>query len=894
MEKQLLLIDGSSYIFRAFYGIQTNLSNKDGMPTNAIFGFKNMLHQLLQKEKPTHIVVVFDPKGPTFRNEMYDLYKANREAAPDDLKVQFEPIHHLVRILNLPMMVQDGFEADDLIGSLANKFKKEISIKIISGDKDLTQLIDDKVVMLDTMKNRLFDANAVLEKFGVLPENMIQYLALVGDASDNIPGARGVGSKTAVKLLASYKNLDGIYDNIEEIKGKLGEKIANSKENVYLSCQLAMIKCDIPLASTLDELLLKEPNWEKLRGFYYEMNFRDDALLKRGGKPEIIKNVGLDRSKYELITELDQLENVLLQIRSEKTFAINLETTSLQIQDAKIVGIALAWISGNPVYIPVGHNLENKQLNLSQVLELINPILNDDVNTVVGQNIKYDMMVLEWHFCKISAPIEDTMLMSYILYADNHSHGLDYLSETFLDHEMIYYEDLVGKGKNKKSFADVPLDKALEYAAEDVDATLRVHQILKKKLLDQGLDKLFYEIEMPICRVLSRVEANGVMIAKSCLAALSTQLGKELEILEKQIYQEAGEKFNINSTKQLGQILFKKLNIKEHLKKTKTRYSTDVTVLEKLSKSHKIAFYLIEYRTKTKLVNTYLDVLPKLVNANTKRIHTSYNQAVAATGRLSSNNPNLQNIPIKGEDGNKIRKAFVVPKSFYYLSADYSQIELRLLAHLSKDPDLLAAFKDNKDIHSETASYIYSINPENVTADQRRVAKSINFGIIYGMGAYRLAQEISVSNREAKQFIDAYFKKYSKIREFMDQTIAFAKEHLYVTTMFSRKRKISQIKSDQHMVRTAAERVAVNTRIQGSAADIIKRAMIEIHQGIEKNKFKTKLIMQVHDELVFEVPGEERDFIGKFVKVKMEETTLLQVPLTVDLGWGLNWQEAHG
>ncbi|MCP4754315.1 MAG: DNA polymerase I [Proteobacteria bacterium] len=900
MNNQLLLIDGSSYIFRAFYGVRADLKNREGLPTNAVFGFKNMLFQLLKQENPSHCIMVFDKPGPTFRNEIYSEYKANREAAPDDLKVQFEPIYELNRFLNIPIIRRDGVEADDVIGSLARKFSPQIKVVIISGDKDLTQLVTDKVYMLDTMKKKLYTPNIVKEQFGVGPKLIPEYLAMTGDSSDNIPGAVGVGPKTATKLFSRFGSIEEIYRNIDSLKGKQKENIASSKDSVELSLKLTKIRCDLQFDSALDDYVRKDPDLERLKSFYQEMNFRADDFIKlhpeAGGTDtddSDHRSGKLDYDSYELVTDRERLDEIRQILLLQKEIVMDLETTSLLSVEAEIVGISFAWEGGNPVYIPVAHTETTPQIHRETALEILRPVFQKRDLRIVGQNIKYEIMVLANYGIELEGSLHDTMIQSYLLDANLHRHNLDDLAERHLQHKTIKYQDVVGKGKKQISFAEVPLKTALHYAAEDSDVTFQIHKKLHPRLERENLGRLYNDIEIPLCRTLAKIETNGVKINVDYLKTLCDKLRNDLEMLKQKIHLQAGEEFNINSPQQVGTILFEKMGITIGKKKTKTGYSTDASVLEKIAPYQPIAYDLLAYRTKNKLVNTYLDVLPSLISSKTGRIHTSYSQAVAATGRLSSSNPNLQNIPIRGEDGGKIRRAFIPEEGFEVVSADYSQIELRFLAHLSEDEGLIDVFNKGGDIHTETAAAIYETPIDQVSSNQRQAAKAINFGIIYGMGAYRLSQEIGVTNKQAKMFIDSYFEKYPKIKTYMDETIAFCREHSFVETIFKRKRTIPDINSKNHMVRTASERIAINTRIQGSAADLIKIAMVEIQNRLERDQPQTKMIMQVHDELVFEVRPEEIDDLIRMVKNVMESAVSLKVPLVVDTDHGKNWQEAH-
>ncbi|MBT7712240.1 MAG: DNA polymerase I [Deltaproteobacteria bacterium] len=900
MKNQLLIIDGSSYIFRAFYGVRAELTNQAGAPTNAVFGFKNMMLQLLKQEDPSHCIMVFDKPGPTFRNEIYSDYKANRASAPDDLKVQFEPIYQLNTLLNIPLVWRDGVEADDVIGSLTRKFSTQIPITIISGDKDLTQLVNEKTTMLDTMSNKRYTPETVQEKFGVPPELIAQYLAVIGDSSDNIPGISGIGPKTATKLFRQFGSITGIYENLEQLKGKQKETISTSREMVDMSLRLTKIRCDLEFDDCLDDYKRKDPDVDGLLNFYREMNFRPDGFITASpdtgsipAEPSHNDYKKLDYSRYELVTLETRLVEIRQQLLKQDCIVFDLETTSLTITKAKIVGFSFAWEGGDPIYIPVAHTEQIPQIPLETVLEILRPVFEKKELKIVAQNIKYDMMVLANYGVPIEAEIGDTMIQSYLLDANLHRHNLDDMAMRHLEHEMIKFEEVAGKGKKQIPFAEVPVSVAQQYAAEDADATFQIHQLLSPRIKAENLAALYENIELPLCRTLAQMETHGVRLDVPYLNTLCEKLRLDLDGLQQEIHAQAGETFNINSTQQLSTILFEKMGITIGRKKNKTGYSTDASVLEKIAPFEPIARNLLDYRSKNKLVNTYLDVLPSLISPKTGRIHTSYSQVVAATGRLSSSNPNLQNIPIKGEDGSKVRRAFVAEEGNLIVSADYSQIELRFLAHLSEDEGLISVFAEGGDIHTETAAGIYGIEIEQVSPEQRQAAKAINFGIIYGMGAFRLSQEIRVSNAQAKSFIEAYFAKYPKIKHYMDETIAFCQKNAFVETMFRRKRAIPDIHAKNHMVRTAAERMAINTRIQGSAADLIKIAMIDIQNTLDRERSLTKMIMQVHDELVFEVPRERVDSLIGMVKKSMENAVALKVPLVVDAGFGENWQEAH-
>ena len=902
MNRKLLLIDGNAYIFRAFYGVRASLTNKEGQPTNAVFGFKNMMSQLLAELNPSHCIMVFDKPGRNFRHEMFKEYKANRSSAPDDLKSQFAPIHEFVDCLNMPILKMEGVEADDTIGSLVKKFQDQIEVLIISGDKDLTQLVSPTVHMYDTMKNKTYTPEGVKDKFGVAPDMISQYLALVGDSADNIPGAAGIGPRTAVKLLNKFGTIDGIYKNTDQLAGKQRQNIETSKENVEMSLRLTEIKCDISINESLEDFERKESDLERLKDFYQRMGFKPDnfLLLHPDGESEIEmadvpeeSSKKLDYESYQLIDSEEKLKALTETLLKQTLLVTDLETTSLQPIDAEIVGISFAWSGDAPVYIPIAHTEDAPQISIETALQYLTPVFEKEDLTLVGQNIKYEIKVFSKYDVEIKSHINDTMLESYLLESSSQRHNLNDMADRYLGHQMIKYEDVAGKGKKQICFNEVPVKEALIYGAEDSDATLQIHQILSPRIKENNLEKLLEEIELPLCRTLAKMEMQGVKIAPAKLEEQSVILKADLQVIEQAIYAQAGQEFNINSPKQLGKVLFEDLGIDVAKKKTKTGFSTNASVLEKIAEVHPIAQYILEYRSKTKLINTYLDVLPTLINPNSGRIHTSYRQAQTATGRLSSQNPNLQNIPIRTEDGGKIREAFIAEDGYTMMAADYSQIELRFLAHLSQDENLLDVYQKGGDIHAETAAAIFGISVEEVTSKERYSAKAINFGIIYGMGAFTLAKEIGVSNKQAKQFINSYFERYPRIQEYMDSTVEFCKKHKYVETIFNRKRAIPDIDAKNGMIRTAAQRVAINSRIQGSAADLIKIAMINVQNRIDEENLPVKMIMQVHDELVFEVKTEFVDSFKEIVKELMESAITLDVPLTVDIGTGTNWHEAH-
>ncbi|MDT8447221.1 MAG: DNA polymerase I [bacterium] len=891
---KLYLIDGSSYIFRAFYGIRSGLSNRQGQPTNAVFGFKNMLLSLLRDHQPTHVAMVFDTPGPCFRNQIYDLYKANRDAPPEELKVQFEPIFELVELLNFTQVKHPDYEADDIIGTLAQQFRGDIEVVIVSGDKDLAQLVTNEVHMFDSMKDMDYGPAEVREKWGVGPEMIDQLLALTGDSSDNIPGAPGIGPKTALKLFEQFGDIPGIYANLDQLKGKQKENLENNKAQVDMSLKLTRICCDVPLDYSLEDFSFRPPKLEELRAFYQHMNFREDGFFAHAESTSAAeaRPDEWDYSRYRLITDEAALAAVLEELKAIPRAAIDFETTNIDAIEAEIVGISLAWPGGDPVYIPTAHET-GPQVGTPKALELLGPLFADPNREWVAQNVKYELLVLANYGLKLKGRIHDSMIASFILDVDAHRHNLDELSRIHLGHEMIHFEDLCGKGKKQIPFAQVDPEKARDYGAEDAEAALLIFEKLEKRLVTEGLDELYGTLEMPLARVLATIEHQGVLLDTDRLELIKGDLQGELVEIERKIYELAGKEFNLNSTQQLGQILFEEMGITDAKKKTKTGYSTDASVLEQLAPQHEIAAQILEYRERTKLVSTYLTPLPELISPKDGHIHTSFSQTTAATGRLASKNPNLQNIPIRSSAGRRIRTAFVADQGSYLVSADYSQIELRFLAHLTEDPALVEVFKTGRDIHAETAAAIYGLKPDQVAAEHRRAAKAINFGIIYGMGAFRLSKEIGVSNAEAKRFIDAYFARYPKIQSYMDETLDFARDKGYVETLFGRRRPIREINSKNHMARTGAERAAINSRIQGSAADLIKLAMIQVQEAIEAGRLKARMTLQVHDELVFEVPKAAYDPAARLIKQLMEGAADLKVPLIVEVGKGDNWGEAH-
>ena len=890
--KTFYLIDGSSYIFRAFFGVRQQLSTSKGFPTNALYGFINMLQKVIRDEKPDYLVVAFDSPEKTFRHKIFPDYKANRDAPPEELSKQFPYFEPLVEAYGLSSIRRPGFEADDIIGTLAIKGGQEgLDVVIVSGDKDMMQLISPNVHMLDTMKNKKFMDKEVLEKFGVPPDKVIEVMGLMGDSSDNIPGVTGVGPKTAAELIQKFGSIESLYKRIEEVeKKKVKEKLERDKESAFMSRELVSIDTGMDLEFNSDLMKPGKVDSSSLKKMFEKFEF---VSFLEGMQGEVKKSIEVDRSNYKTILTEKSLKDLMKSLVKNRSFAFDVETTNKRPVWARMVGISFSFEDGNSYYIPLAHRYLGApdQLDLKMVCEKLKTILEDKSIKKCGHNIKYDLIVLANEGIALDGLDFDTMIASYLLNPSSRGHGLDALSMEYFGHKNITYKEMVGSGNKEIGFDEVEVGPATEYAAEDSDMTWRLKGKLQPKLIDSTL-KLYKEIELPLLEVLAEIELNGIYINRKHLVELSSKIDKQLLTLEKDIYILADEEFNINSPKQLSVILFEKLKLPV-IKKTKTGYSTDVSVLELLAQEHKLPEQILSYRQLAKLKSTYVDALPGEIFKNTGRVHTSFNQTVAATGRLSSSNPNLQNIPIRSEMGREIRKAFTAEGDNMLLSADYSQIELRILAHLSKDKALKNAFDKGEDIHSRTAADIFGSALDNVDDDSRRMAKAVNFGIIYGLSAFGLSRQLKISRKEAKDFIDQYFSLYNKVKGFMDNTISEARECGYTLTMFNRRRYLPDLKSDNRQTRESAERVAINSPIQGSAADLIKVAMIQISRKLKKLKLNSKMILQVHDELVFECPVHEQKEIESLVRKEMEGACLLSVPLIVDIGWGKNWNEAH-
>lgn len=895
--KTLYLIDGSSYLYRAYFAIR-RLSAPDGFPTNAIYGFTQMLLKLLKDYQPAHLAMVFDAGRVTFRNEIYPEYKANREAMPDDLRMQIEPIHQLVEAFNIPLIARQGYEADDLIGTLAAHWEADGGkVVVVTGDKDLMQIVSENTSLLDTMKNTVTEIPQVLERFGVPPQQVIDILGLAGDSSDNIPGVPGIGEKTAIKLIQQFGSLDQLLERATDVPGKTGEKLREFSDQARLSRQLATIVSDIPLEQVFENCTEGRPDFsifaaqeqdtEKLHNLFKLYGF--NSLIK-----ELTAKATL-QSNYHTVQTEEQLQSLVSKLEAAKAFAFDTETTGLNPHNDKLVGISIAFAAHEAFYIPIGHYYLGvpQQLPEQLVRETLQPVFADPAIRKIGQNLKFDLQVLATAGISVKGAWCDTMLCSYLLNPSRNSHGMDALAQDYLNHKMIGYNDITGSGKKRICFSEVEVEKATTYAAEDADVTWLLHEKLLPMVQEQGMESLLFELEMPLLEILSAMEQHGVLLDIPFLGNLADDFGKRMTQLENNIFEIAGTGFNLNSPKQLSEILFDKLELKSTKKtKGKTGRSTDNEVLTALAEEHEIAGLILDYRGLAKLKSTYAEALAKLADAQ-NRVHTSYNQAVTTTGRLSSSDPNLQNIPIRTEDGRRIRQAFIAPPDCLIMAADYSQIELRVLAHLADDPVFCDAFSRDEDIHTRTASEVFDLMPELVSSEMRRQAKTINFGVIYGQGAFSLAKQLGVARNVAEKFIAAYKERYKAAMDFLDQSVQNARETGYVTTILGRKLPINDINSQNGALRSYAERNAINYPIQGSAADIIKKAMLGVQQEIRKQQLNSKLIMQVHDELVFEVPENELATMQKLVVQQMSCAVELKIPLKVDLGWGKNWSEAH-
>lgn len=894
----IILVDGSSYLYRAYHVPQLQrLTNGKGEMTGAVYGVINMLRKLRSDYQPEYMAVVFDAKGKTFRHEMYPEYKGTRPTMPDDLRNQIEPLHELVRAMGFKLISEPGVEADDVIGTLATQASAEGKHLLVStGDKDMAQLVSPHVTLINTMSNTLLDEAGVEEKFGVRPDQIVDYLALVGDTSDNIPGVPKVGAKTAAKWLKEYGTLDNLVAHADEIKGKVGEYLRDAlEEQLPLSRRLTEISCDLELAEALNDLKVGEPDTETLRRIYTELQFRNwlDELSGDAGEKQARVAPEVD---YEIVLEQEAFERWLEKLNSAELIAFDTETTSLDYLRARIVGVSFAVEEGRAAYVPFGHDYPGapEQLDEATVLGALKPILEDSNKAKLGQNLKYDTHVLQNHGIKMQGIAEDTMLESYVL-DSTQRHDMDSMALRLLGHNTVHFEDIAGKGKKQIRFNDIDIEIAGPYAAEDADITLQLHRVLSAELTAQGdLMKVYRDIELPLLPVLQRIERNGVKIDVAMLNKQSKLLQIRMVEVEKQVFEVAGEVFNLASPKQLQVILFEKLQLPVKRKTPKGQPSTGEDVLQELAdEGCTLPQLIIEHRSLSKLKLTYTDKLPLQVDIETGRIHTSYNQTGAATGRLSSSDPNLQNIPIRSEEGRRIRQAFIAEEGKCLLAADYSQIELRIMAHLSQDKTLLKAFIDEVDVHKATAAEVFGVPLEKVENEQRRAAKAINFGLIYGMSAFGLAKQLGIGRYEAQDYVNLYFERYPDVKNYMDRTREKAREQGYIETVFGRRLYLPEINARNGQARQYAERTAINAPMQGTAADIIKRAMINVDAALQSSKLDAIVVMQVHDELVVEVAESQVEALSQLVREHMEAAADLSVKLVVDIGVGKNWDEAH-
>lgn len=930
---KLFFLDAYALIYRAYYAfIKNPRINSKGFNTSAILGFVNTLEDVLKKENPTHIGVAFDPSGPTFRHEAYEQYKAQREETPEAIRLSVPIIKDIIRAYRIPILEVAGYEADDVIGTLATKAGQQgITTYMMTPDKDYGQLVTDHVFMYrpkyGDKEFEVMGIEQVKAKFDIQsPSQVIDMLGLMGDASDNIPGCPGVGEKTAQKLIAEFGNIENLLEHTDQLKGALKTKVETNREMITFSKFLATIKTDVPIELDMSALVREQPDEEALRKIFEELEFRTlmERIFKKESQPlpfsagplfaqesgpiqgdlfaEITSNGPIEEKKsnidtlktlntdYQLIDNKEKRAKIIQKLLTTKILALDTETTGTDPMEAELVGMSFSFAENQGFYIPIPADRE-------EALKIVNEfkeVFENEKTLKVGQNIKYDMIVLQNYGVEVKGPLFDTMVAHYVLQPELR-HGMDYLAEIYLHYQTIHIEELIGpKGKNQKNMRDLAPEAIYQYACEDADVTLKLKNILEKELKENGAEQLFYEIEMPLVPVLVNIESNGVLLDTEALKQSSKHFTTQMEAIEQKIYQLAGEEFNIASPKQVGEVLFDKLKIIDKAKKTKTgQYVTSEEVLESLRHKHPVVEKILEHRGLKKLLSTYIDALPQLINPRTGRVHTSFNQTVTATGRLSSSNPNLQNIPIRDENGKEIRKAFIPDEGALFFSADYSQIELRIMAHLSEDKNMIDAFLSGYDIHAATAAKVYKTDIKEVNSDMRRKAKTANFGIIYGISVFGLAERMNVDRKEAKELIDGYFETYPQVKAYMDKSIEVAREKGYVETIFHRKRFLPDINSRNAVVRGYAERNAINAPIQGSAADIIKVAMARIYERFKREGLKTKMILQVHDELNFSVPVEEKERVEQVVIEEMEKAYRMHVPLKADCGWGKNWLEAH-
>ncbi|MBT6658227.1 MAG: DNA polymerase I [Proteobacteria bacterium] len=895
MSKKIVLVDGSSYLYRAFHAMP-NLANSRGESTGAVYGIVNMLRRLMREQDTPHFVVVFDAPGKTFRDRLYREYKANRPPMPDELRSQIDQVHAVIKALGLPLLSIPDVEADDVIGTLAKAAPAAgMDAFIVSGDKDLAQLVGPGVVMCDSMKNVVYDEKGVEEKFGVPPDRIIDFLALVGDTSDNIPGVPKVGPKTASRWLMEYGSLDTLVANADGIKGKVGENLRGSLDQLALSRKLATIKCDVPLEKELEALVISPADEDTLRQLYAELEFKT-WLSDLGGLNESVEAEPAKATRYETVVDMSTLNKWVEKLTKAPYFAFDTETTSIDAMQARLVGVSFAVEAGEGAYVPVGHDYLDapNQLSKEQVLGALQPLLEDPNRAKLGQNLKYDCTVLYNHGVMLNGIRFDTMLESYVLDSTGSRHDLDTLSLKYLGHKTIHYEDVAGKGKGQLSFNEIPVEVAAPYAAEDADITLRLHETLFPRLKKEvAQTELFDRIEMPLVPVLSKIERTGVRVDAQMLAAQSKELAERTQELEAKAHAEAGGVFNIASPKQIQEILFNRLGLPVISKTPKGQPSTAESVLAELAEQHELPKLILEHRGLSKLRSTYTEKLPRLINAHSGRVHTSYHQAAVATGRLSSSDPNLQNIPVRTAEGRRIREAFIPAAGCQLVAADYSQIELRIMAHLSADKGLLSAFEKGEDVHRATAAEVFGVELDSVSKDQRRSAKAINFGLIYGMSAFGLGRQLGIDRGKAQDYINLYFERYPGVRTFMDATRVQVREKKYVETVFGRRLYLPDISSSNHARRQGAERAAINAPMQGTAADLIKLAMLAVDDWLSTDARDSRIIMQVHDELVLEVPESDVSRVSQELSKLMSGVAELAVPLKVDAGIGNNWAEAH-
>ncbi|OPL16656.1 MAG: DNA polymerase I [delta proteobacterium ML8_D] len=879
----LFLIDGSSYLYRAYFAIRQPMTTHDGFPTKVIYGLTNMLWKVLREKDPEYVAMVWDAKGTTFRHELYTNYKTNRPAMPDEMSIQIPYVKEVVNAMGLKQLEEKGYEADDIIATLARGLGNQ-NIIIVSGDKDLLQLIGPQVSIWDSMKDEVIDLDNFYKRFGLEPVQFLDVMTLTGDTSDNIPGVPGIGLKTALKLIKNYGSVDNLIRHLDELpNGKIKERIELHKDRLDLWRKLVSLADDIAICLDINSFRRNPPDRQRLRKLFKKFNLT--RFLD-----QMVPEQTISFKEYELIQSQADLIRWAEMAREASRVVIDTETTSEFPMKAEIVGISLCITPPRAAYVPIGHKTQEPQLNLSQVAKVLGPIFSDQKIEKIGQNIKYDLIVLANHGMELKGISEDTMLASYLLNPSKRRHNLAGIAQEVLGHHMISFKEVTEKQKRVKNFAYVPLSLARDYSCEDVHVTSLVQDALRKRLKESSLWELLERVEVPLIRIIAEMEMSGILVDIKGLDDLSKEFSQRLYDLDKKIIRLAGEPFNINSTKQLAEILFVKLKLPQ-IKKTRKRtgYSTDVDVLKELAQSHELPQQILIYRNLSKLKYTYVDGLKRMLNPDTGRVHTSFNQTVTSTGRLSSSDPNLQNIPVRTEEGRRIRALFIPAPGNLLLSADYSQIELRVLAHYSGDEALINAFRNNEDIHRITAAEVFSVFPELVTPEMRRAAKTVNFGIIYGISAYGLAKELGIGNKQAKEFIDRYFAKYPGVKRYIRETIEKSKEQKYVTTLLGRRRHIPDIKNRVRAVREFAERTAINTPIQGTAADIIKLAMIKVDSNIQAEKMPCRLLLQVHDELIIEASEKEIKRISIMVKETMENVVDLAVPLKIDICWGVNW-----